>query len=291
MSTVPDSVLPDSGLPNSGLPNSVQHGSQQPTDWERSQDRERVRDANPIEDVVGEYLTLVPSGRTLKSLCPFHQEKTPSFHVDPARGSFRCFGCGERGDVFSFVQKQENIDFVQALKLLAERRGIQLSQVRSRRAPRPGELGRQRATCVVAAGTTLVSGATTFSPRWRSVAVLASARFLRRVHSALRSGLCARRLVAFGGHPSAREDLSGGGGRARLGSGAAVPRWKDRRVRRVLRCVSASCRVSDPGPTGTSRWLRCASIGAIRGSRQRSTQARTQRCEKRERKSHRRQQT
>src|SRR5215469_12093171 len=75
-----------------------------------------------VEDVV----RLRKSGSTYKGLCPFHQESTPSFTVSPARGTFKCFGCGEGGDAITFVEKIENIDFVGAIVLLARRFGVEL---------------------------------------------------------------------------------------------------------------------------------------------------------------------
>jgi DNA primase len=66
------------------------------------------------------------SGSTYKGLCPFHQERTPSFTVSPARGTFKCFGCGEGGDAITFVEKTENVDFVAAIELLARRFGVEL---------------------------------------------------------------------------------------------------------------------------------------------------------------------
>ena len=80
--------------------------------------RERVR----IEDVVGDYVQLRRAGAdSLKGLCPFHDEKSPSFHVRPNHGHFHCFGCGEGGDVYAFVQKIEHVSFVEAVELLADR--------------------------------------------------------------------------------------------------------------------------------------------------------------------------
>ena len=80
--------------------------------------RERVR----IEDVVGDYVQLRRAGAdSLKGLCPFHNEKSPSFHVRPNHGLFHCFGCGEGGDVYAFVQKIEHASFVEAVELLADR--------------------------------------------------------------------------------------------------------------------------------------------------------------------------
>jgi DNA primase len=82
--------------------------------------RERVR----IEEVVGDYVQLRRAGAdSLKGLCPFHDEKSPSFHVRPNHGHFHCFGCGEGGDVYAFVQKIEHVNFVEAVELLADRIG------------------------------------------------------------------------------------------------------------------------------------------------------------------------
>jgi DNA primase len=82
--------------------------------------RERVR----IEDVVGDYVQLRRAGAdSMKGLCPFHDEKSPSFHVRPNHGHFHCFGCGEGGDVYAFVQKIEHISFVEAVEVLADRIG------------------------------------------------------------------------------------------------------------------------------------------------------------------------
>jgi DNA primase len=82
--------------------------------------RERVR----IDEVVGDYVQLRRAGAdSLKGLCPFHDEKSPSFHVRPNHGHFHCFGCGEGGDVYAFVQKIEHVTFVEAVELLADRIG------------------------------------------------------------------------------------------------------------------------------------------------------------------------
>jgi len=86
--------------------------------------RERVR----IEEVVGDYVQLRRAGAdSLKGLCPFHNEKSPSFHVRPNHGHFHCFGCGEGGDVYAFVQKIEHVSFVEAVELLADRVGHTIS--------------------------------------------------------------------------------------------------------------------------------------------------------------------
>jgi DNA primase len=86
-----------------------------------------VRDRARIEEVVGSYVTLRNSGGTLKGLCPFHDEKTPSFQVTPSRGYWYCFGaCAEGGDVIEFMRKIDNLSFVEAVERLADRVGIQL---------------------------------------------------------------------------------------------------------------------------------------------------------------------
>jgi DNA primase len=87
---------------------------------------ERVKAAMEILPLVEDVVRLRKSGSTYKGLCPFHQERTPSFTVSPARGTFKCFGCGEGGDAITFVEKTENLDFVDAIELLAQRFGVEL---------------------------------------------------------------------------------------------------------------------------------------------------------------------
>lgn len=79
---------------------------------------------NDIEQVIGSYVTLKRAGSNFNGLCPFHNEKTPSFTVFPATKSFYCFGCGAGGDVISFIMREENLDYVDALEFLAARAGI-----------------------------------------------------------------------------------------------------------------------------------------------------------------------
>ncbi len=86
----------------------------------------QVKQANDIVDVVGGYLALRPAGGTYKGLCPFHDDRNPSFDVDPRRQRYRCWSCGKYGDVISFVQEFERVGFPEALELLARRAGITL---------------------------------------------------------------------------------------------------------------------------------------------------------------------
>ncbi len=89
--------------------------------------KEDVRSRLNIAEVVGEYVRLTPAGKgRLKGLCPFHKEKSPSFQVDTEQGYFYCFGCKAGGDVFSFVQRTENLSFGDALRKLAEKAGVQV---------------------------------------------------------------------------------------------------------------------------------------------------------------------
>src|SRR5271170_1402730 len=93
-----------------------------------SDDRERVRAASDIVDVIGSYVPLKRAGANFVALCPFHKEKTPSFNVSPQRQIFHCFGCHKGGDVFTFIQEYESVDFPEALRRLAERAKIPLSE-------------------------------------------------------------------------------------------------------------------------------------------------------------------
>jgi len=90
-------------------------------------DVQQIKDRINIVDVVGQYVTLRRAGRSYSGKCPFHKERTPSFHVSPERGTYKCFGCGEGGDVFSFLQKMDGTDFPTVLKQLAEKAGIKLT--------------------------------------------------------------------------------------------------------------------------------------------------------------------
>ena len=93
----------------------------------RKDDIEAVRNAVKIDEIIGEHVALRPAGiGSLKGLCPFHDERTPSFNVRPHLGMFHCFGCGESGDVISFVQKIDHLPFTEAVEMLAQKAGITL---------------------------------------------------------------------------------------------------------------------------------------------------------------------
>ncbi len=91
-----------------------------------------IKSRLPVTEIVGETVVLKKAGSTWKGLCPFHGEKTPSFTVSPERESWHCFGCGEHGDIFTFVMKRDGIDFREALGRLAERSGVELSSAGAR---------------------------------------------------------------------------------------------------------------------------------------------------------------
>ena len=86
--------------------------------------KEEIRARSDIVEVIGQYTRLKRSGKTWTGLCPFHADKRPSFSVSPALQHYTCWSCGEKGDVFTFIEKKENLDFVEALEFLARRAGI-----------------------------------------------------------------------------------------------------------------------------------------------------------------------
>jgi len=92
---------------------------------------EEIKNASDIVDIVGGYLSLKRSGRNFKANCPFHQEKTASFVVSPDKQIYHCFGCGEGGNVFTFVQKEEGMNFIESVKYLAKRANITIEDTYS----------------------------------------------------------------------------------------------------------------------------------------------------------------
>src|SRR3954466_8747096 len=91
----------------------------------RAADIALVRERAKVEDVIGEHLQLKRAGSSLNGLCPFHDEKSPSFHVTPTRQLWNCCGCGEGGDVITFIQKIDHLSFSEAVELLASKAGVQ----------------------------------------------------------------------------------------------------------------------------------------------------------------------
>ena len=89
---------------------------------------EEVRIRNDIIGVIGSYINLKKSGNNYLGLCPFHNEKTPSFSVSQSKQMYHCFGCGVGGNVYTFIMEYENYTFVEALKYLAERAGVNLPE-------------------------------------------------------------------------------------------------------------------------------------------------------------------
>ena len=92
---------------------------------------ETIKDRLGIVEVISSYMKIDKAGSTYKGRCPFHHEKTPSFFVSPVRNNYYCFGCAAKGDIFTFVQEFEKVDFLGALKILAEKAGVELEQFKS----------------------------------------------------------------------------------------------------------------------------------------------------------------
>jgi DNA primase len=96
---------------------------------ERVSVAKQVKEANDIVTVLGGYLAVHPAGSSFKALCPFHKDTRPSLQIDPKWQNFRCWACGKKGDVFTFIQEMEKVDFPEALQILADRAGIKLGRV------------------------------------------------------------------------------------------------------------------------------------------------------------------
>ena len=86
----------------------------------------QLKQNNPIESVMGSYVSLKRSSRDYVCLCPFHSEKTPSCHISVGKQFFHCFGCGAGGDVITFVMKAENLEYIEAVRFLAQRAGMSM---------------------------------------------------------------------------------------------------------------------------------------------------------------------
>ncbi|MDY5585282.1 MAG: DNA primase [Arcanobacterium sp.] len=108
---------------------------------------EEVKENVRLDEIIGQYLTLKTAGTdTLKGLCPFHDEKTPSFSVRPHHNHWHCFGCGESGDAIEFIRKIEHVGFIEAIEILAQRSGIQVEyeETRGKVEPKDAEIKRSR---------------------------------------------------------------------------------------------------------------------------------------------------
>jgi DNA primase len=140
-----------------------------------------LREATDVVALVGEYVTLRPGGGTrMKGLCPFHQEKTPSFTVDSSRGLFHCFGCGVGGDAIDFLMKQETLSFTEAVERLASRAGIEL-RYEGRSAGERGSMGRKsRLVAAHAAAVDFYHHALVDSPDGRTARAYLSSRGIDR---------------------------------------------------------------------------------------------------------------
>lgn len=153
---------------------------------------EEIKGRLAIEDLVGRYVDLKRSGASYKGLCPFHNEKTPSFYVSPSRGSYHCFGCGNGGDVFSFVMEAERLTFPEALKQLAGQTGVDLPERETAQPSLKGRLYEANETAATFFADTLGSAAGE-----RARAYLAERGF----------GATAAELFSLGYTPEGRERL------------------------------------------------------------------------------------
>ena len=103
--------------------------------------KEEIKQKLDVAEVLGDYIVLKPAGTgSLKALCPFHNERTPSFHVSRERQSWHCFGCDKGGDIFSFVMEMDGLTFPEALRLLAQKAGVEIPAYR----PRPEDHTKER---------------------------------------------------------------------------------------------------------------------------------------------------
>jgi DNA primase len=191
---------------------------------------EAVKAATDIVALVEGYTRLRKSGSRYVGLCPFHQEKTPSFGVSPDRGTFKCFGCGEGGDAISFVEKHENLDFVGAIEWLADRFGVQLEYEES--SPEQDRMRKRRERLFQ-----LLDRAATFYERhlWESESGAFAREYL--ASRGLREEVCRefRLGLAPGGAALARAAASQGFTRDELtGAGLVNRRGNDYFSRRLL---------------------------------------------------------
>ena len=127
-----------------------------------------------IVDVVGETVQLKKAGTTFKGLCPFHGEKTPSFTVTPSRDSWKCFGCGLGGDVFSFVMQRDGVSFPDALRTLATKAGVEIDERTKREDAHRARLRDVMETAIAFYHQVLTATTLRASPRWTTSRAAAS---------------------------------------------------------------------------------------------------------------------
>ncbi len=156
----------------------------------KDEDVRAVRDASQIADVIGEYLQLRSAGGgNLKGLCPFHDEKSPSFNVTPARGMYYCFGCGEGGDVITFITKVEGLNFNEAVERLAKRAKIELRYAEGGYTKRAVSSERNAAARGEPGGGTVLPGAAELARRARGPGTVGRARLRPVGRGHLQTGL------------------------------------------------------------------------------------------------------
>ena len=214
----------------------------------RGEDIELVRERARIDEVVRDYVSLRSAGGgSLKGLCPFHDERSPSFQVTPSRGFYYCFGCGEGGDVLTFVQKMDHATFVEAVEKLAARYGVTLRYEEGGAAPirQQGQRTRLIDAHKHAAAFYAEQLATPEAEIGRRF--LSERGFDRRGLVALRRRLRADRL-GQPDHPAARHGVHR--------RGAAERRAGGRRAARVVRPLPGPAGVADPRPVGRRDRLR-----------------------------------
>ena len=213
---------------------------------------EAVRERAHIEEIVGQHVTLRSAGvGSMKGLCPFHDERSPSFHVRPQVGRYHCFGCGEGGDVIDFVQKVDGLGFSEAVEYLAGKVGLQL-RYEEGGAPRPGEEPGKRRRLIEAHKV-----AEEFYREQLSTPAAAAGRAVprrARLRPDRRRGLRGRvRAAGLGlahAAPARPRVHRGGADAVRAGQPGAARR---------LRPVPRPAGVAHPRGDGGDRRLRCAS--------------------------------
>src|SRR5690242_4655663 len=94
-----------------------------------SREVEQIKDRLDIVSVISGYIEVKKAGANYKANCPFHHEKTPSFFISPSRNSYYCFGCGAKGDIFTFTEEMEGLDFRGALEHLGKKAGVEITKV------------------------------------------------------------------------------------------------------------------------------------------------------------------